>query len=166
MGTLCNGRGYYDGSYTRGGAVAIYADGTNMGNATINDCNIANNTANFAGAIFVSAGTTGTLNNCNVYNNVTDNPYGYRGVVYVEGVSAKAYINGGEIYGNSAGVYLFDGTSSPYAKLNGVYIHDNLQYGVGIERNENGNPSLTIAGDTIIKNNSTQVTTGARANLL
>ncbi len=168
MGTLCNGKGYYDGSYTRGGAIAVYADGTNMGNATVNECNITNNQSNFAGVIFISKGCTATFNNCNISNSVTDNPWGYRGVIYAEDVNATVNINGGEIYNNSAGVLLWDNAAenkSSRGNLNGVYIHDNQQYGVAIGGNDNGSPALTISGDTIIKDNSTSTTSGARANL-
>jgi len=158
MGTLCNGTGYSNGSYTRGGAIAVYADGTNMGNATVNDCNIANNEANFAGAVFVSKGTTATLNNCNVYNNISTSPsdWGFRGIIYAEDVQATVNINGGEIYNNESGILLWANNSenkSSRANLNGVYIHDNDRFGVRVNGNDNGNPALTIAGDTIIKNN-------------
>ncbi|MBO5578786.1 MAG: uL15 family ribosomal protein [Bacilli bacterium] len=168
MGTLCNGTGYYDGSYTRGGAIAVYADGTNKGNVTVNDCNITNNECNFAGVIFISKECTATLNNCNVSNSITNNTWGYRGVIYAEDVNATININGGEIYNNSAGVLLWDDgnkNASSYGNLNGVYIHDNQNYGVSFGCNDNGNPALTIAGDTIIINNSTSVTSGARPNL-
>lgn len=167
MGTLCNGTGYYDGSYTRGGAIAIYADGTNVGNVTINDCNIGNNTAAFAGAMFISKGSTATLNNCNVYNNdsTSDPSYGYRGAIYVEDASSTVNINGGEIYNNEGGVLLWGNNSqSSSANLNGVYVHDNTRFGVRLHGSDNGNAPLTIAGDTIIKNNPTESST-EQANL-
>lgn len=160
MGTLCNGTGYSNGSYTRGGAIAVYADGTNMGDATLNDCNITNNYANFGGALFVSVGTTATLNNCNIYNNDSSRSYGILGAIYVEDVGATVNINGGEIYNNDAGIYLWgSSTAGSKANLNGVYVHDNENYGVRADGNDNGNPVLTIAGDTIIKNNSTSSST-------
>lgn len=167
MGTLCNGTGYYDGSYTRGGAIAIYADGTNVSNVTINDCNIGNNTAAFAGAMFICKGSTATLNNCNVYNNdsTSDPSYGYRGAIYVEDASSTVNINGGEIYNNEGGVLLWGNNSqSSSANLNGVYVHDNTRFGVRLHGSDNGNAPLTIAGDTIIKNNPTESST-EQANL-
>ena len=167
MGTLCNGTGYYDGSYTRGGAIAIYADGTNVGNVTINDCNIGNNTAAFAGAMFICKGSMATLNNCNVYNNdsTSDPSYGYRGAIYVEDASSTVNINGGEIYNNEGGVLLWGNNSqSSSANLNGVYVHDNARFGVRLHGSDNGNAPLTIAGDTIIKNNPTESST-EQANL-
>lgn len=167
MGTLCNGTGYYDGSYTRGGAIAMYADGTNVSNVTINDCNIGNNTAAFAGAIFISKGSTATLNNCNVYNNdsTSDPSYGYRGAIYVEDASSTVNINGGEIYNNEGGVLLWGNNSqSSSANLNGVYVHDNAKFGVRLHGSANGNAPLTIAGDTIIKNNPSASST-EQANL-
>ena len=165
MGTLCNGRGYSNGSYTRGGAIAVYG-----GEATINDCNIADNKCSFGGALFVSKGNTATLNNCNVYSNATtsDPNWGLKGVIYVEDVSATVNINGGEIYDNDAGILLWANTSenkSSLANLNGVYIHDNDRFGVRVNGNDNGNPALTIAGNTIIKNNATSASSGAPVNV-
>ena len=165
-GTLCKGSGYHNGSYTRGGAIAVYANGTNMGNVTINDCNITNNSASFGGAIFVSKGTTATLNNCNVYNNDSSRIYGILGAIYVEDVGATVNVNGGEIYNNDAGIYLWgSSTAGSKANLNGVYVHDNDNYGVRVDGNDNGNPALTITGDTIIKNNSTLASPEAPGNL-
>jgi hypothetical protein len=137
-----------------------------MGNVTVNDCNITDNYASFGGAIFVSKGTTATLNNCNVYNNDSSRDYGILGAIYVEDVGATVNVNGGEIYDNDAGIYLWGSdTKGSKANLNGVYVHDNDSYGVRADGNDNGNPVLTITGNTIIKNNSTETTSGPRINL-
>ncbi len=160
-GTLSNGTGYRIGGYTRGGAIAVYS-----GEATINDCNITNNYCCFGGAIFVIEGNTATLNNCNVYDNDTYGGYGILGAIYVEGSSATVNVNGGEIYNNDAGIYLWgSNTAASKANLNGVYIHDNNNYGVRVDGNDNGNPALTISGDTIIKNNSTLASPELPGNL-
>ena len=160
-GTLTNGTGYRIGGYTRGGAVAVYG-----GEAIINDCNLIDNNCCFGGAVFISTGNTVTLNNCNIYDNDTYGGYGIVGAVYAEGAGATVNINGGEIYNNDAGVRLYSEASTP-AKgyLNGVYIHDNKRYGACVDGGGSGGPALNISGDTIIENNSTSVTSGARPNL-
>ena len=160
-GFLSKGTGYKIGGYTRGGAVAVYG-----GEAIINDCNLTDNKCCFGGAVFISKGNTATLNNCNIYDNDTFGGDGILGAVYVEDAGATVNINGGEIYNNDAGVRLFSNASTP-AKgyLNGVYIHDNKRYGACVDGSGSGGPALNISGDTIIENNSTSVSSGARPNL-
>ena len=154
-GTLTNGTGYRVGGYTRGGAVAVYG-----GEAIINDCNLTGNECCFGGAVFVIKENTATLNNCYIYDNDTYGGYGILGAVYAEDVGATVNINGGEIHHNDAGVYLWGSdTKGSKGNLNGVYVHDNVNYGVRADGYDNGNPVLTIAGNTIIENNATSSTT-------
>lgn len=166
-GTLSNGSGWRIGGWTRGGAIAVYG-----GEATINDCNFTNNKCCFGSAIFVIDGNTATLNNCSIYNNKAFGGWGLLGAIYAEGTSSTVNINGGEIYGNEAGIYIWyefneetETASSSKVNLNGVHIHDNENYGVYIDGNDENNPALTISGDTIIKNNSTLETPEFPGNL-
>lgn len=145
-GTLNNGGGYYPGSgYSYGGALYITAGG-----ATFNDLDITNCQANWGGAIQLSNSAV-TLNNCNLSGNFTTNGYGFYGAISVGDSSTAGTgltVNGGELFSNDGGIYV---GGKAKATINGAYIHDNDNYGVGVGSDAGG---LTISGNTIIEDNN------------
>ena len=156
-GLINNAGGYYPGSgYSYGGALYI-----TKGEATFNDLDITNCQANWGGAIYMSNSAV-TLNNCNLSGNKATNGYGYPCAIDVGDSSTAGTgltVNGGEMFSNDAGISL---GNKAKATINGAYIHDNERFGVRVE---DSGATLNISGDTIIKNNSTSTTSGARANL-